>query len=170
MSKAYLLGALHDATERKYTFRLGQKSQAYVEFIADLVRKLNHKAWTYREGKNRNLFIVEFSKTVLSNLNISTTTEKINYIRGYFDAEGGMSKSPKTRFYLYFAQKNKSDVNQVRNYLLDLGISCGVLHNPSSKADPNYWRFFVLTKSHKEFAKRIGSWHPEKSEILRMKI
>jgi len=74
------------------------------------------------------------------------------------------------RFYIYFAQKNKADLEELRNFLIDLGIDCGIPHNPSKKADPNYWRFFIRAKSYKKFVEEIGSWHPEKSRLLRMKI
>ena len=33
MTKAYLLGALHDGTVRKLTYRIVQKDQEYIEFL-----------------------------------------------------------------------------------------------------------------------------------------
>jgi len=170
MSKAYLLGILHDATERPYTFRVGQNNLEFIEFIARKVRDLGAKAWIYREGKMRNLFIVEFRKSLLRDFKIKSKKDKVDYIRGYFDAEGGIAKSPKVRFYLYFAQKNLKDLTQVRNYLEDLGIRCGKIHNPSKRADPEYFRFFIAAKSYKDFAKKIGSWHPDKTVLLKVVI
>jgi hypothetical protein len=41
MTKAYLLGVLHDATERKTTYRIAQKSRKYIDF---LVREIE-KSW-----------------------------------------------------------------------------------------------------------------------------
>jgi len=70
---------------------------------------------------------------------------------------------------LYFAQKDLSDLQEVKSYLEELGIVCGKIHNPSKKADPEYWRFFVGAKSYKDFAVIIGSWHPVKRRFLRMK-
>jgi len=169
-TKAYLLGAIHDATERKLTFRLSQKYKTYPVFIQKLLAKIGKKAWIYKEGKNRKVYIVEFSKTFLKGFKVNSFDEKKYYIRGYFDSEGGIAKNSKIRFYIYFAQKNKSDLEEVRNFLLELRISCGIIHNPSKKADPNYWRFFVSSKSYRKFAKEIGSWHPEKGRLLRMKI
>ena len=67
-------------------------------------------------------------------------------------------------------QKDKKDLLQVKTYLEDVGIRSGLLHNPSKKVDPNYWRFFVRAKSYSEFAKIISSSHPEKISFLRMKI
>ncbi len=168
--KAYLLGALHDATERKLTFRISQKYKVYPVFIKRLLARINKKAWIYKEGKSRKVYIVEFSKAFLKGFKVTSLEEKKYYIRGYFDSEGGITKNPKLRLYIYFAQKDKSDLEEVRNFLLEFGISCGIIHNPSKKADPDYWRFFIRAKSYKDFSKIIGSWHPEKSRLLRMKI
>ena len=169
-TKAYLLGAIHDATERKTTIRLSQKDKKYPIFIKELLNKIGRNAWVYKEGKNRKVYIVEFSKSFLKDFKIITPEEKKYYIRGYFDSEGGITKNQNLRFYLYFAQKNRLDLEEVRNFLLEMEISCGVVHNPSKKVDPNYWRFFIRSVSYKDFAKKIGSWHPEKSRLLRMKI
>ena len=170
MTKAYLLGALHDGTVRRLTYRIGQKDQEYIKFLAKGIKALGQNAWIYKEGKTRNLYVVEFSRSFLKDLEISSQQDKIEYIRGYFDAEGGISRNSKVRYYIYFAQKNLKDLNQVKEYIEELGIVCGKLHNPSKKVDPNYWRFFISIKSYEKFAKLIGSWHPTKSHFLRMKI
>jgi len=169
MTKAYLLGALHDATERKTTYRIAQKSRGYIEFLAKGIGSLDRKAWMYKEGKSRNLYIVEFSKSLLKGTKIRSRQEKIDYIRGYFDADGGITRDPKVRYYLYFAQKDLGDLEKVRTYLEELGIACGKIHNPSKKVDPDYWRFYIKARSYEDFAKTIGSWHPVKRRFLRMK-
>jgi len=168
--KAYLLGAIHDATERKLTFRISQKYKTYPMFIKKLLGRVGKKAWVYKEGKDRKVYIVEFSKSFLNGPKINSLEEKKYYIKGYFDSEGGITKNPSLRFYIYFAQKDKADLEEVRNFLLELGISCGVIHNPSRRIDPNYWRFFMSSKSYRDFSNKIGSWHPIKSRLLRMKI
>jgi LAGLIDADG-like domain len=170
MTKPYLLGALHDGTTRKLTYRIGQKDREYIEFLLKGILSLDQKAWMYKEGKNRHLYVVEFSKSFLNDVLITSNQDKIDYIRGYFDTDGGVSRNPKVRYYIYFAQKNLKDLKELKGYLADLGIICGVIHNPSKNADPNYWRFFVNVKSYEKFAQIIGSWHPVKSHFLRMKI
>jgi len=170
ITKAYILGALHDSTERKYTFRISQKSLKYVELLADGIHCLDYNAWIYREGKNRNVFVVEFSKKVVLNKAISTIDDKIDYIRGYFDTEGSVPRSLEARYYIYFAQKDYEDLHQLRNYIMDLEISCGKIHNPSKRVDPDYFRFYVLSRSFRDFGRVIGSWHPEKGKFVRMKI
>ena len=114
--------------------------------------------------------MVEFSKSLVSGTKIISRNEKIDYVRGYFDAEGGIARSLKVRYYIYFAQKNLTDLKEVKKYLEELNIGCGKIHNPSRNADPDYWRFYVSAKSYKKFAQIIGSWHPVKSCFLRMKI
>ncbi|HTK03315.1 MAG TPA: LAGLIDADG family homing endonuclease [Alphaproteobacteria bacterium] len=170
ISKHYLLGLLHDATERKTTYRIAAKSKDFSDTLVKGIKNLGMSAWNYKEGKNRNLWIAEFSKILLKNVKIVSKQNKIDYIRGYFDAEGGISRQASVRFYIYFCQKDKDDLLEVKRYLEELGIGCGKMHNPSYKVDPNYWRFFVGAKSYSKFAKVISSNHPEKITFLRMKI
>ena len=170
MTKAYLLGALHDGTVRKLTYRIVQKDQEYIKFLIKEIKDLGFNAWMYKEGKARNLYVAEFSKNLLKDVCIESNQDKIEYIRGYFDAEGGVSRNPKVRYYLYFAQKNLKEIEQLKGWLENLGIKCGKIHNPSKKVDPNYWRFFISKNSYEKFVLIVGSWHPMKSHFIRMKI
>jgi intein/homing endonuclease len=170
ISKAYLIGLLHDATARKTTFRIATKSKDFAEVIQRGIANLGRKAWIYKEGKLRNLWIVEFSKSILKDTKLESKQEKLDYIRGFFDAEGGIAKNPKVRYYLYFCQKNRNKLLQLKQYLSEFGIQSGKVHNPSKRVDPNYWRFFIRIQSYERFAQVIGSSHPEKRRYLRMKI
>lgn len=134
------------------------------------IKELGFGSWIYREGKNRSVWIVEFTKNTLKNVKILSKKDKIDYIRGYFDSEGGIAKSSSVRYYIYFAQKDKKDLSRVKEYLEEIGISCGKIHNPSVKVDPNYWRFYIGVKSYVDFTRPINSSHPEKRKYLRMKI
>jgi|SRR3989344_927337 len=170
VAKAYLFGLLHDATVRRTTYRIATKSELFAGIIQQGIKDLGSKAWIYKEGKNRNLWIIEFSKSLLRSFKIKTRKDKLDFIRGFFDAEGGIAKHSQVRFYLYFCQKNRTALLKIKKYLTELGIESGVIHNPSKKVDPDYWRFFIRAKSYKDFATIIGSNHPEKLSILRMKI
>ncbi|MFH1056502.1 MAG: hypothetical protein V1717_01760, partial [Candidatus Micrarchaeota archaeon] len=75
-----------------------------------------------------------------------------------------------SRMYIYFCQKNKKDLEEVKTFLEEIGIICGKIHNPSVKKDPNYWRFFVSAKSYIDFARVIGSRHLAKKKVLEMVI
>jgi hypothetical protein len=170
ITKAYLLGALHDSTKAKYTFRICQKSLEYIQFISKTVKSLGYRCWIYKEGKNRNLYIAEFSQKLLSGCEPQSDDEKRSYVRGYFDSEGGVPRSNDARYYIYFAQKNLGDLQKLKSYVLDLGIKCGTTHNPSKSVDPDYFRFYVLSESWEKFETEIGSFHPVKSKYLRKKI
>ena len=170
MTKPYLIGALHDATERKNTFRISQKSKLYIDFLAKGIHQLGSSAWTYQEGKSRNIFVVEFSKKFLTNVEISNDQDKCDYLRGFFDTDGGIAKQPLVRYYIYYAQKDFEDIKSAKQMLENQGIVCGKIHNPSKRIDPNYWRFYISSQSYITFTRKIGSWHPEKKSFLRMKI
>jgi hypothetical protein len=88
------------------------------------------------------------------------------FVRGYFDAEGGLPADYRARFYIQFAQKNHADLSHPRDLLGLLGVQCGRIHNPSVRRDPNYWRFYVLAASHEKFIQTVGSWHPRKRMLL----
>lgn len=170
MTKAYLLGILHDATERRLTYRIATKSLKFAEILKKGIRENGGTAWIYKEGKTRNLWITEFSKKLLNGSSIKSLQDKTEYICGYFDAEGGIAKSSKVRYYIYFCQKNRVELENLKQYLKQLRILSGIVHNPSKKVDPNYWRFFIKAKSYSDFAQKIGSDHPDKRQYLRMKI
>src|SRR5712691_1283873 len=101
MSRAYLVGALHDGTVRERTIRICQREYAYVLFVKRLIEDMGWRAWVYREGKTRNLYVVEFSRAVLEDSAIRSRLERIDYCRGYFDAEGGVPADREADPYLY---------------------------------------------------------------------
>ncbi|MBU1197737.1 LAGLIDADG family homing endonuclease [Candidatus Micrarchaeota archaeon] len=167
--KAYLLGALHDGSNHGNTYRIVQKEEEYVRWIADELHQMGISAWVYREGAERHLFVVEFSKSRLSEIKINSLEEKTEYIRGYFDAEGSVPLKSGARMYIYFCQKDRKDLEEVKTFLEELGIVCGKTHNPTFK-EPDYWRFFIGCKSYKAFASKIGSRHPRKRKVLEKMI
>jgi len=170
VSRHYLLGVLKDSTKTKYTYRISQKGIDYPKLIANSIISYGNKAWIYKEGKDRDVYIVEFSRKVLDGVTIKTFQNKIDYIKGYSDAEGGICKSNNVRPYIYFCQKNYQELVELKEFLQELKISSGKIHNPSKRVDSNYWRFYISTKSHKDFVSVIGSAHPNKSRYLRMMI
>ncbi len=166
---SYLFGATHDATisERHRTVRFGQADIRWLYVLKLLFGKLKQKSWIYREGKQRTFWVLETSSRWLSHREgFHTTEQKLAYARGYFDAEGGIPQKSQARFYIQLVQKNRAAISELRNLLESVGICCGKLHNPSSKVDPDLWRFYVLASSHHDFAERVGSWHPKKRVLL----
>jgi len=171
--QAYLQGALHDGTrsELHHTHRFSQKGTDWLTRLAAILTALGHRSWMYQEGKDRLVFALETSASFLDvefdPEELDSQLEGIAYVRGYFDAEGGLPQSPDARFYVQLTQKDRVELLKVKTILETLGIACGKMHNPSARVDPDYWRFFVRTKSHLAFAFKIGSWHPIKERILR---
>ncbi len=165
MSRSYLLGALHDGTVRHRTIRICQKEEAYISFLKQLIESLGGRAWTYREGKTRDLYVVEFSRSFLEPHRLCSRRDVIDYVRGYFDAEGGISSNARSP-YLYFAQKDRKDLEELRGFLIGLALEVGRIHNPSRRVDPDYWRFYLRRRSLRRFAELVGSWHPRKSKLL----
>ena len=172
--KMYLLGALHDATfnSRHKTYRFTQSSREWLELVREILAKVGHKSWIYKEGKYRFVWALETSAKIDGREKPETIGEKIAYVRGYFDAEGGMPKNKSHFLYFQFSQKDKPDLARVHELLGEIRIRCGRIHNPSKRVDDSYWRFFVSRASHRDFMSRIGSWHPRKAKQmeLRMKI
>lgn len=170
VTKAYLLGLLHDSTETKYTYRICQKSLSFIQFVSQGIVNLGFKSWVYKEGKDRHIHVVEFSKKLLKDFTLTTMEEEIDYIRGYFDSEGSVPRNLEVRYYIYFAQKNLEDITHLRSLVTKHGLKCGNIHVPSREKDPDYYRFYILCNSWERFGSLVGSYHPDKQRYIRMKI
>lgn len=171
VSRAHLLGALHDATISKLhgTVRFGQSDPAWLAGVATLCQAIGQRSWMYREGKTRNLWILETSaRWLTSETSLTSTEERLAYARGYFDTEGGVPHNPAARFYIQLVQKNAADISKLKVMLEELGISCGKLHNPSAGIDDELRRFYVSARSHRTFVERVSSWHPQKRVRLEL--
>ena len=166
--QAYLQGALHDGTRSTlhHTHRISQKGTSWLQRLSFMLTELGHKSWIYQEGQTRQVFVLETSARFLDVFydpdRLETNAERIAYVRGYFDAEGGIPFTPHVRF----TQKNEVELGKVKVILESLDVQCGKLHNPSHRVDPHYWRFYVRARSYRDFARIIGSWHPRKEMIL----
>ena len=173
--EAYLQGALHDASRNKRTrIRFVQKGSEWLEMLKNLLQTLGHRSWMYREGKDRDVYALETTARFLDfDLDpslLKEQEEQIAYIRGFFDAEGGVPRNPHSKFYIQLVQKDASKIAKLKAMLIALNISSGLIHNPSARVDPDYWRIFISTKSHQHFVKTIGSWHPRKYAVLRERM
>ncbi|HEY4476634.1 MAG TPA: LAGLIDADG family homing endonuclease [Candidatus Paceibacterota bacterium] len=171
---AYLQGAMHDASLNKGNrIRFVQKYREWLMILQGLLSTIKAHSWIYKEGKTRNLYVLE---TVCKDLSFNfdprtcqSARQKISYIKGFFDAEGGIPRNGK-RFYVQLSQKDYSKVELLKKFLVDLGIESGKIHNPSKQVDPDYWRIFIATNSHKKFADIINSDHPIKKKIFRQRM
>ncbi len=125
------------------------------------------------KGK-REVYVLEtlakFLDIYFDPLELRSREEKKDYIRGFFDAEGGIPKAKEDRFYIQLTQSDKEKLSKIKDLLVHLGIETGKIHNPSKKVDPHYWRIYVLSASQKRFVKEIGSWHPRKIRTLEKRM
>lgn len=172
---AYLNGALGDASRNKKSrIRYVQKYPEWLNTLQQLLKEVGAASWIYQEGKQRSVFALE---TCCSHLNfacdgerLETQDEKTAYIRGFFDAEGGVPHGATAKFYIQLVQKDRLKIEKLALMLNTLGIRTGKIHNPSVRVDPEYWRVFISTQSHRAFARIIGSHHPIKGPILRTRM
>jgi hypothetical protein len=176
--EAYLQGALRDGTRgaRHQTHRFCQADPAWLSVLSDALSLLGHRSWSYREGRERELWVLESSAKFLS-LDFDPrplvgTIEGLAYVRGYFDADGGMPRETSARLYIQFCQKSRRSVEDVVTILSSWGMTCGRVHNSSRRVDPDYWRVFLRAASHERFMDLVRSWHPAKRQQIqtRMKI
>ena len=173
--QTYFLGALHDGTfSSNRRFRISQKGTEWLKVLQKSLKKLGYNSWIYKEGSDREVYVLEtladFLDFKFDPMKLKTRKEKIGYIRGFFDAEGGIPRDSKARFYIQLVQNNKEKLEKLKKLLTNLGIETGKIHNPSRKVDPDYWRMYVLADSQKKFIMRIESWHPRKIRTLRKRM
>jgi hypothetical protein len=176
--EAYLQGALHDATRSTLhrSIRFCQSEPSWLDLVGTALSLLGHRSWMYREGRARNLWVLETTARFLSldfdPLPLIGTPHGLSYVRGYFDTDGGMPRNPIARLYLQLCQKDRGSLESVVEILESWTILCGRVHNPSVGVDPTYWRVFVRSCSHGAFMRLVSSWHPVKRQQMqtRMKI
>lgn len=173
--KAYFLGALHDGTfSSNKRFRISQAGTDWLKFLQKLLKHLGYNSWIYKEGKHRKVYVLEtladFLDFNFNPLRLENPEEKVAYIRGFFDAEGGIPRNPKARFYIQLVQNDKEKLVKIKKLLNDLRIETGKIHNPSKSVDPDYWRMYVPAKSQQSFLRKIGTWHPRKIKTLKQRM
>lgn len=163
--RAYLSGAMRDGTVSRLhgSIRIAQSSLGWRDVLLAAIRACGCKAWSYREG-SRNIWVVESTIPLDLRPDCRTEGETRAFVRGYFDAEGGVPHSSAARFYIQLVQKDLADLTFLRRHVESLGIRTGRIHNPSVAVDPEYWRFYVGAGSQLRFIEDVYPWHPEKRE------
>ncbi len=169
--RAYLHGASRNGTFNRLhkTLRIAQADTEWLGILSHLLGRLGKRSWIYQEGC-RNVWVIETTWRAESPEPVHNRSEPAAFVRGYFDAEGGVPANVSDRFYVQFVQKNRTDLTRTHELLELLGVRCGRLHNPSVRQDPDYWRFYVLAASHRQFVNAIGSWHPRKRVLLDKRV
>lgn len=187
---AYILGALRDATadvriEKNYEIKIAQKETKWLKFLQKLFQRnfgangritkhVNGTEILRISGKNVVNRILEISEMKIPQefWNTPPIIKKQpleiqrDYIRGFFDAEGGLPKDPANakQKYLSFSQKNRESLEFVRDALLKLNF------NPTNITFcGNVWEFRLTRKrDFVIFYKTIGSWHSDRERRLKI--
>jgi hypothetical protein len=116
--RAYFQGALHDGTFNRQhaTHRISQKGLDWLERLQHLLSLLGHRSWVYREGKARDdIQVLETSAAFLDvnydPLRLTSQAEKTAYLRGYFDADGGLPRKIDAKpFQIQYVQKDHAEL------------------------------------------------------------
>ena|SRR3989344_6506962 len=170
---AYLFGALHDGyiytgKSKGQVAVFTQKERGWLENIKQMIKPYGKSAWIF---KQRQIFILETKFAELFqpyDFDTFADEEKLAFISGFFDAEGGIPMNPKeARAYIQFVQKKPEILRKMRDHLEIRGIHCGVIHM-YDKGRSNCWRFFVRTDSLHRCILILNSRHP--SKIKRLEI
>ena len=185
---AYLLGALRDASidirkGKNYEVKIAQKNRKWLEILQTIIeRKFGYKGKITKHQKNYHILRIT-RKTVVERIvaiaEITTPQSQWNtptiikkqpleiqkeYIKGFFDAEGGLPRNPKKWKYISFDQKAKEPLEFVRNVLIKLGFKPTNLTLTSG-----VWQFRLTRKNDIiNFDIKIGSLHPEKIKKLHL--
>lgn len=149
--------------------RISQSSEDWRFVLKLVLAHLGAASWTYREG-SRDMHVIESTYVTERCPPLNSRGEVASFLRGYFDAEGGIPKNSNSRLYVQMCQKDLEDLTHVRDLATGLGVDCGVLHNPSKRVDPHYWRFFVRAHSLFDFFRLVGSWHPRKRALMDQRL
>ena len=174
--EAYLQGALCDGTRSTghATHRIGQSDVRWLHVLRDALALLGHRSWIYREGRTRSFWVLETSASFLDvkydARALVGTRQGLDYVRGYFDADGGMPRSSSARLYLQFTQKSHTSLETVVSILESWQIRCGRVHNPSAAVDSDYWRTYVRSASTERFLLLVCSWHPRKRQQIETRM
>jgi hypothetical protein len=166
-ASAYLAGASRDGSYSRThrTLRITQRDRRWLVVLQTLLELVGSRGWIYREGA-RDIWTIETVFHPSDPGERAAPPIQRAYVRGYFDAEGGIPREASSRFYIQLTQKDKADLMSLRHRLVEMGIRCGKLHNPSMRVDPHYFRFYVLSGSHTAFMRGVNSWHPAKRALL----
>ncbi len=189
---AYLAGALRDGTViirhgYDYEVRLAQKSYEWLEFIDGIFKRNFGKGgviYDEKRGASRLYYVLRiFDKKLVEELvelfNIKTPQTMwetphliknasielvIHYVRGFFDAEGGLPRDPAhaKQYYISFDQANLEALTFIRDKLIQLG------YRPTRITKTGgVWQFRLTRRRDiARFRNEIGSWHPEKKKRL----
>jgi len=177
---AYLLGALRDASTdirvgKNYEVKIGQKDVSWLQLLQSIFKELfdyggnisPHGEYSILRLTKKTVVhrIVEVSEIEVPQHTWNTPSiiptlpeaSQIDYVRGFWDAEGGLPKTT-DQTYISFDQMNRPALEFIRNILVTKGF-----HPTNITLTGKCWQFRLTRK--KELARyfqEIGTFHSEK--------
>ncbi len=197
---AYIIGALRDGCFTKndkhhiYRIRIYQKNYSWIKQVSMLLEKSFGKKPKITRDKRDSVWCLTInSKDIYEKIvkmaeypgnqkkwctpkviMKSSDDIKKNYIMGFFDSEGGVSRVDLKKFKnkdirIYFCQANEKVLKELRKILLNFRIKCGKVSGPYFKKNYNSPVFGLRIHGIKEISKFhrcVGSLHEEKRTRL----
>ena len=187
---AYLLGALRDSTidirkGKNYEIKIAQKESEWLSVLQGIfLRHFNNAGRITQHSKDAKILRITGKETTYKILEISQmkvpqvtwktpkiiqeqkNSVQLQYLRGFFDAEGGLPRNPETakQKYISFSQKNKESLQFLRALLINNGFRptnltiCG-----------GVWEFRLTRKNDMaNFSIKVGSLHKDKQWKLKI--
>ena len=187
---AYLLGALRDSTidirkGKNYEIKIAQKESEWLSVLQKIFLKHFNNAGRITQhsrdakilritGKEAVYKILEISQMKVPQVDWNTpkiiekqkNTIQLQYLRGFFDAEGGLPRDPKNakQKYISFSQNNKESLKFLRTLLISNGF------RPTNLTICGGVSEFRLTRKSDiaNFSIKIGSLHKDKQRKLKI--
>lgn len=175
---SYILGALHDGSLLKnqkrgeYYIEFEQKNKEWLlNSVAPRLERVFGVKCSMKQRKNGLFQLRAYSKEMYNELKSLESVSILNwsgeaqrsYIRGYADAEGSVHKRD-NRLTIY--QKNKNELDEIKQVLLEHGIRPGKMI-----CARDLWELPIYGKRNLQlFCEIIGLEHPDKLAILLIKV
>ena len=199
---AYILGAMRDGSfiqNKQYNIhriKIYQKNQKWIKRVSNLLSEEFDVNPIIQVDKRDNVWslmvnsvkvfkkligVAEFPGNQLewntpSKIMNSSREIKAEYLRGFFDSEGGLPHVEKRyiepkNIRVHFTQSNKKCLEELKEMINEFGIKTGKVCGPYFKK--NYPNPIYRLKIHgirgvSKFNDTIGSLHPEKQTRLKM--
>ena len=187
---AYLLGALRDSTidirkGKNYEIKIAQKESEWLSVLQGIfLRHFNNAGRITQHSRDAKILRITGKETAYKILEISqmkvpqvnwntpkiieeqTNDIQLQYLRGFFDAEGGLPRDPENakQKYISFSQKNRESLEFLRTLLMKNSF------RPTNLTVCGGVSEFRLTRKNDmaNFSKRIGSLHKDKQQKLKI--
>ena len=149
-------------SKNEYRIRISDSSREFLEMISIFVEKLlGINVRIYRHSKYKCFILVIYNKElyhrIVKRIEKNLREPTIAFIRGLFDAEGGVNKSVNKVIRIHFTNKDRRIINIVSKTLEELGVKHYI-----TKAGNNKYKIFICNKRNTlKFLYLVKTLHPK---------